>query len=71
VTVCHPGGMDKPQPDFSSQLQQVHAQVLSLRKTLEQFRECAEQIQTTIVFGLHPELTELDDELDILYRGQM
>jgi hypothetical protein len=63
--------MDKPQPSFSDQLQQLSAQVKSLRATLEQFRDCAEQIQTTIVFGLHPELTDLDDELDILYRGQL
>lgn len=62
--------MDKP-PPISTQLQQVSAQVQSLRRTLEQFRGAVEQIQTSIVFGLHPELTELDDELDTMYRGQL
>lgn len=63
--------MDKPEPSFQSQLQQLRVQVASLRATLEAFRSSAQELHTLIVFGAHPELTELDDELDILYRGQL
>ena len=36
-----------------------------------EFMAASEQIQELILFGAHPELTALDDELDTMYRGQI
>lgn len=33
--------------------------------------ETVREIQTAVMFDDHPELTALDDELDIMYRGQL
>ncbi len=42
-----------------------------LRALQEQIMEAAREVQDVLTFGDHPELVALDDELDILYRGQM
>lgn len=35
------------------------------------FTEQLRRVQAAMVFGYHPDLADLDDELDILYRGQL
>lgn len=42
-----------------------------LRALQEQIVEAVHQIQDVMAFDAHPELVALDDELDILYRGQL
>jgi len=42
-----------------------------LQAVQQQMVVAVQQIQDIMLFGDHPELTELDDELDILYRGQL
>jgi hypothetical protein len=42
-----------------------------LRAMQEQIVETVHQMKSVLLFGDHPELRELDDELDILYRGQL
>lgn len=41
------------------------------RALQEELVASMQKIQEVIAFGDHPDLVELDDELDILYRGQL
>jgi hypothetical protein len=36
-----------------------------------QFIETMRHVQDVVTFGAHPDLVALEDELDIMYRGQM
>ncbi|MEU9495392.1 hypothetical protein AB0D73_26940 [Streptomyces sp. NPDC048215] len=42
-----------------------------LRVLQDELVESMRKIQEVIAFGDHPDLVKLDDELDILYRGQL
>ena len=42
-----------------------------VRALQEELVASMQKIQEVIAFGDHPDLVELDDELDILYRGQL
>ncbi|MFE3484848.1 hypothetical protein [Streptomyces griseus] len=35
------------------------------------FLKSVEKFRSNVLFAYHPDLTVLDDELDILYRGQL
>ena len=58
-----------------SELSQRTAEMTGRLKELSALQgrilETVRQIQDVMTFGAHPELTKLDDELDILYRGQL
>ncbi|MFD9561555.1 hypothetical protein [Streptomyces sp. NPDC059994] len=56
---------------FAEQARQVTEQLAGLRATIAQITAAAHQVQEALLFHDHPDVTGLDDELDILYRGQM
>ncbi|MGW3298538.1 hypothetical protein [Streptomyces rubiginosohelvolus] len=45
--------------------------IKELRALQEELVASMRKIQESIAFGDHPDLVKLDDELDILYRGQL
>ena len=57
--------------DFSKRAAEMIERLKGIQALQEQIIETTRQIQSTFLFGDHPELLELDDELDILYRGQL
>lgn len=58
-------------PELGQQMAEMAERLKRVRALQEQIAEAARQIQEVLLFDGHPELTELDDELDILYRGQL
>ncbi|MFF7147437.1 hypothetical protein ACFZAO_05110 [Streptomyces griseoaurantiacus] len=57
--------------ELGQQMAEMAERLKGVRALQEQIAEAARQIQEVLLFSGHPELTELDDELDILYRGQL
>jgi hypothetical protein len=57
--------------DFRKDVEEMSARLAQLGETLDQFAATMREVQATVTFGAHPDLTELDDELDIIYRGQL
>ena len=57
--------------DFSDRVTQMTERLAGLRAIQDQITETVRAMQDVVTFGAHPDLTELDDELDILYRGQL
>lgn len=57
--------------ELSQQIAEMTKRLKDLRVIQEQVLAAAHQIQDVMTFGAHPELVALDDELDILYRGQL
>jgi hypothetical protein len=57
--------------EFSQRAAEMTERLKGLLVLQQQIGEAARQVQEVLLFGDHPELTELDDELDILYRGQL
>lgn len=66
---CHPGGMERS--EFSQRAAEMTERLKGLLALQQQIVEAVHGIQDALLFGDHPELTELDDELDTLYRGQL
>lgn len=61
-----------PEPsEFQKKTEAMTARLKQLRQTMDQFTATVGEIQDVITFGAHPELLALDDELDIMYRGQL
>lgn len=52
-------------------MSEMAARLRDLQAVQQQIVAVTQQIQDVMLFGDHPELTDLDDELDILYRGQL
>lgn len=60
------------EPRYSpADVKALTARVAQLASTLEQFVAAVDKIKDVLMFGEHPELVALDDELDTLYRGQL
>ncbi|MFI1928376.1 hypothetical protein [Streptomyces sp. NPDC020377] len=57
--------------ELSERMAEVAERLQGLRALQDQLVEAVREVQGVITFGTHPELVALDDELDILYRGQM
>jgi hypothetical protein len=57
--------------ELSQQMAEMTERLKGLRALQKQIVEAVHQVQDVMTFGAHPELVELDDELDILYRGQL
>jgi hypothetical protein len=57
--------------ELSQRMAEMTERLKGLRALQEQIVAVTRQIQDVLVFGDHPELTALDDELDIMYRGQL
>ena len=57
--------------EFAGRMAEMAEALAGLQALQQQIVEVAHQIQDVLLFGDHPELMELDDELDILYRGQL
>jgi hypothetical protein len=57
--------------EFSQRAAEMTERLKGLLALQQQIVEAVHGIQDVLLFGDHPELTELDDELDILYRGQL
>lgn len=60
--VCHPDGMDE-QPE--------HEKTFTFSVNASGLIDALWKLRASMLFSWHPELTELDDQLDILYRGQI
>ena len=64
--------MSQPEePPLRDQIAAASEGIRRLRAMQQQFVHIAQEIQSVIAFSEHPDLTELDDELDIMYRGQL
>ena len=63
--------MAKEQSEFSRQLAQMTERLQKLPIMQERVVAAMREIQDVMTFDAHPELVALDDELDILYRGQL
>jgi hypothetical protein len=63
--------MAAEQSDLGRLAAEMTERLRGIQAIQEQFVAAVHQIQDVILFGDHPELTALDDELDILYRGQL
>jgi hypothetical protein len=57
--------------DFRKDVEEMSARLAQLGDMLNQVVATMREVQTIVAFGAHPDLTELDDELDIMYRGQL
>jgi hypothetical protein len=57
--------------EFSQRAAEMTERLKGLLAMQGQIVEAVRGIQDVLLFGDHPELTELDDEMDILYRGQL
>lgn len=57
--------------ELSQSMAEMSERLKGLRAIQERIVEAVHQIQDVLLFGDHPELTQLDDELDIMYRGQL
>ncbi|HLL37367.1 MAG TPA: hypothetical protein VK545_26540 [Streptomyces sp.] len=57
--------------DFSDHVTQMTERLAGLRAMQDQIVETVCEVQDVVAFGAHPGLIGLDDELDILYRGQL
>ena len=57
--------------DFAKLAEEMTERLKGLRAIQGQIMETVREAQSVLLFGEHPELTALDDELDILYRGQL
>lgn len=57
--------------ELSQRMSEMAARLRDLQAVQQQIVAVTQQIQDVMLFGDHPELTDLDDELDILYRGQL
>lgn len=57
--------------EFAGRMAEMAEALAGLQALQQQIVEVAHQIQDVLLFGDHPELMELDGELDILYRGQL
>lgn len=59
------------QSEFAKRATEMTEALKGLRTIQQQIVAVTHQIQDGLLFADHPELTALDDELDILYRGQL
>lgn len=59
------------QSEFQQRMAELGEALESLQAVQRQIVAVAHEIQDALIFGAHPELVALDDELDILYRGQL
>ena len=57
--------------EFAERMAEMSEALAGLQTLQQQIVAVAHQIQDVLPFGDHPELVDLDDELDILYRGQL
>lgn len=57
--------------EFAKRMAEVTEALVGLQSLQQQIVAVTHQIQDVLMFGDHPELVDLDDELDILYRGQL
>jgi hypothetical protein len=57
--------------EFSQRAAEMTEQLKGLLALQQQIVEAVRGIQDVVLFGDHPELTQLDDDLDVLYRGQL
>lgn len=56
---------------LADRMRAMTEQVKGLLETQRQLVATFHEIQDVVTFGDHPDLTALDDELDIMYRGQL
>ncbi|MCX4605535.1 hypothetical protein OG402_34260 [Streptomyces anulatus] len=56
---------------LSGGMRDMTERIKELRALQEGLAASMRKIQEVIAFGDHPDLVKLDDELDILYRGQL
>lgn len=59
------------QSEFQQRMVELGEALKGLQAIQRQIVAAAHEIQDVLTFGAHPELVALDDELDILYRGQL
>ena len=59
------------QSEFQQRMAGLRESLKGIRAIQQQIVAVTHQIHDVLTFGAHPELVELDDELDILYRGQL
>lgn len=57
--------------ELSQQMAEMAERLKGLRALQQQIVEATHQIQDVMTFVGNPDLVALDDELDILYRGQL
>ncbi|MFD4912872.1 hypothetical protein ACFWNR_06570 [Streptomyces virginiae] len=57
--------------EFQKSVEAMIARLKQLGQIQAEFVEAVREVQDVIAFGDHPELLALDDELDIMYRGQL
>lgn len=63
--------MAAEQSDFTKRAAEMSERLKGLRVLQERIVEAAREVQTVMLFHDHPEMTALDDELDIMYCGQL
>lgn len=66
-----PEGRVVAEPSLTEQMRQMTERLRALAGFQHAVVESARRVQEAVLFGDHPELASLDDELDILYRGQL
>jgi folate-dependent tRNA-U54 methylase TrmFO/GidA len=65
------GVMAAERSDFAKRVAEMTERLKGLQVMQEQIVEMVREVQSVMLFDGHPEFTALDDELDILYRGQL
>lgn len=63
--------MAAEQSEFAKRAAELTECLRGLQAMQERIVAAGRRVQDVLLFAGHPELAELDDELDILYRGQL